>query len=72
MKLHHPKLKGKILPGEARDGDVVAEIAPDPDIESGAYELSLVTPGGESARVRVHVDDLPQILEADSTRTWIR
>ena len=36
------------------------------DLARGAYEVSLEAPGGESDRVKLYVDDLPQLIEAKS------
>src|SRR2546422_6151982 len=34
----------------------------------GAYELSAVSPNGESARIKLHVDDLPQMYLSGTNR----
>ncbi|MBI4583869.1 MAG: pre-peptidase C-terminal domain-containing protein [Planctomycetes bacterium] len=65
LKIHHPKVKGRIL-DEGRTAEaLILEIAPEADLDRGPVELSVAFPGGESNRVKIHVDDLPQIAEVE-------
>lgn len=66
LKLHSPKLTGRLLddpPGKAEE--IWVELTAAPDAERGAHEFAVITPGGESDRVRVHIDDLAQAAEAE-------
>ena len=64
LKLHHPKLSGKIL-HDARNGKnaAFAEITSTADLPRGGYEISIASTNGESARLKLFVDDLPQVTE---------
>ena len=64
LKLLHPKLSGKIVP-DTRAGKTIAfvEITPAADLPRGDYEISVANPNGESARLKLFVDDLPQFVE---------
>jgi WD40 repeat protein len=39
------------------------------DLPRGSYEISVAGPGGESAKVKLFVDDLPQVFEAEGSPT---
>lgn len=55
-----PRLRAAVLaPPEAKAASL--RLAPAADLPRGAYDLSLRGPGGDSGKVRVYVDDLPQV-----------
>src|SRR5687767_5307204 len=60
LKLHHPKLKGELIK-EAVNGEAWIQLKADPNLARGSYEISVVSGKNESARIKVHVDDLPQV-----------
>lgn len=67
LKLHHSKLSGKIITDTRMGKNIaIAEITPAADLPRGAYELSVANTNGESARLKLFVDDLPQISEGSS------
>jgi len=68
ITFHHPKLNGALLP-DAKEGDVWLKVNAAPDLARGSYELSVKGPGGESARVKLHVDDLRQVSDAKQTES---
>jgi hypothetical protein len=41
------------------------ELKAPPDLTRGPYDLSVVTEGGTSAAIKLHVDDIPQLNEAE-------
>jgi len=71
--LSDPKLSARIVPEESGRLDVASlELTSTADLASGAYELKVRGPGGESGPVNIFVDDLPQVWEKepnDSTDT---
>ena len=68
VTFHNPKLTGALLP-EAKDGETWVKVTAAPDLARGSYELSVKSPGGESARVKLHVDDLRQASDSVKTET---
>jgi hypothetical protein len=60
----HEKLAVKLAaPPTAEQAEI--EIAPAADLPRGRYSVWTVSPGGESAKLPIEVDDLPQSLEAE-------
>lgn len=60
----HEKLAARLL--EPPRGESVAiEVQPAADLPRGRYELSLAAPSGETRRLPIFVDDLPQALERE-------
>lgn len=53
---------------ERRDGEWFIELEPGPAEPRGPWDLSVSSAGGESGRVRIWVDDLPQVTGADALR----
>ena len=60
VTFHSPKLTGALLP-EAQAGEAWLTVTAAPDLARGSYELSVKSAAGESARVKVFVDDLRQV-----------
>ncbi|HXT42283.1 MAG TPA: c-type cytochrome domain-containing protein [Candidatus Angelobacter sp.] len=61
VKSHEPKLKAE-LAGDAGANDAAwIKVAAAGDLARGAYELSVVSGSDESGRIKLYVDDLPQI-----------
>ena len=58
-----PQLKGELLP-EARTNEVWIKVTAAADLARGAYELSVKNTAGESGRLKLQLDDLPQIHAA--------
>ena len=57
VTFHSPKLTGALVP-EPKAGEAWVKVTAAADLARGSYELSVKGPGGESARVKLHVDDL--------------
>ena len=66
VTFHSPKLTGALLP-DAKAGEAWLTLSAAPDLARGSYELSVKSAAGESARVKLHVDDLRQVT--DTTKT---
>ncbi len=64
VKLSHPKLEGRLEDG-ARADTAAVSVAAAPDLPPGTYEIWLAGEGGEGPRLKLHVDDLPQVSEAE-------
>jgi len=72
LKLHDPNLKGAFLDEpEATTEEVWIELTAATNLARGAYELSVTNTNSESSRLKLYVDDLPQVYEAD-LKTWKR
>ncbi len=68
VTFHSPKLTGALVP-EAKAGEAWLKVTAAADLARGSYELSVKSAGGESARVKVFVDDLRQATESAKTET---
>ncbi|HEV3137883.1 MAG TPA: PPC domain-containing protein, partial [Pirellulales bacterium] len=68
MKTNHEKLAAKLVSVESGT-QVEIEIAPAAELPRGRYEIWLANPAGESARQPLHLDDLPQPVEAEPNDT---
>jgi hypothetical protein len=67
LKLHNPKLTGELLrEPEPKAKEAWIKLIAAPDTTRGAYELSVESAGGESGRIKLYVDDLPQVVETKS------
>ena len=65
-KFHSDKLKAELDPIEKGE-EAWIKVRPPADLARGAYELSVAGPNGESGRLKLQVDDLPQFVEEVST-----
>lgn len=68
VTFHSPKLTGTLLP-DAKAGEAWLKVTAAPDLARGSYELSVKSAAGESARVKLHVDDLRQAADPAKTET---
>ncbi len=68
VTFHSPKLTGALLP-EAQAGEAWLKVTAAADLARGSYELSVKSATGESARVKLHVDDLRQAGDATKAET---
>jgi len=68
VTFHSPKLTGALLP-DAKAGEAWLKVTAAPDLARGSYELSVKSVAGESARVKLHVDDLRQATDPAKTET---
>ncbi|NBV22578.1 MAG: hypothetical protein EBS05_11760 [Proteobacteria bacterium] len=62
VTFHSPKLTGGLLL-ETTSGEVWVKVTAAAELARGAYELSVKGPAGESARVKLQVDDLRQATD---------
>jgi len=64
LKLHNPKLKGEIVHDtNSSMASAWVNVTPADDLAPGPYELSVASKGGESSKLKLYVDDLPQLSE---------
>ena len=66
VAFHNSKLTGALLP-DAKAGEAWLKVTVASDLARGSYELSVKSAAGESARVKLHVDDLRQATDATKT-----
>ncbi|HEY0455523.1 MAG TPA: c-type cytochrome domain-containing protein, partial [Verrucomicrobiae bacterium] len=67
LKFNNAKLAGKLLLTTNDTAKVIwASITPGPDLPRGAYEISVNGAGGESGKIKIYVDDIPQITEIET------
>ncbi len=71
VKSHHPRLSVQLDPeAELKPNQLSIKIVTPNDIPRNGYELSVITAGGESGRVKLLVDDLPQICLTGASRAY--
>ncbi len=68
VTFHNPKLTGALLP-DSLAGEAWLKVTAAADLARGSYELSVKSAAGESARVKVQVDDLRQATDSAKTET---
>lgn len=68
VRAHGAGLRATLLP-EGGPDFVWVTLAAAPDARPGPVELSVRTEGGESGRLAVHLDDLPQVPEREPNDT---
>lgn len=62
IKSAEPKLKLELDRDAAQQSDtILVKAAASDDLRRGSYEFWVVGPNGESGRLQLHVDDLPQV-----------
>jgi WD40 repeat protein len=59
VKTHHPKLRAEWI-GKGLDEEAWIEFKAEADLPRGTYELSVAHRDGESGRIKIYVDDIPQ------------
>jgi WD40 repeat protein len=70
IKFHHEKISVRILDDSAaKPGEIWVEVNASPELPRGTYELSVQGPGGESNRLKIYLDDIPQVSEAAKPAT---
>ncbi|HMJ66318.1 MAG TPA: c-type cytochrome domain-containing protein, partial [Candidatus Binatia bacterium] len=70
LKVHNPKLKGELSTNaEPKANELGINFTAESDLARGSYEISVKGIGGESGRIKVHVDDLPQLYEMTNAAT---
>src|SRR5207248_2694820 len=71
VKSVEPMLKAELDPdSKPEPGGVWIRVTTPDELPRGAYELSVVGPGGESGRAKLHVDDLPQVQAPKTNQTF--
>ncbi|MBI3192360.1 MAG: PPC domain-containing protein, partial [Pedosphaera parvula] len=64
VKSHSLKLAGELAKGAtSKANELWISVTPAPDTPRGAYEISATGPHGESNRLKLFVDDIPQVIE---------
>lgn len=72
VTLHNTNLTGQLVRREEWTATTAwIMVAAAEDIARAAYELSVKGAGGESTRLKIHVDDLPQALEDTAQKTTL-
>jgi WD40 repeat protein/mono/diheme cytochrome c family protein len=67
VKFGEPRLKAKVLSEPpATSTEAWIAIEPDSTLARGVYELTLAAANGETAPMKLYVDDLPQHIETES------
>jgi len=67
LKLHNTNLSGTLLTNSAPTaGEGWIELKAASNLARGNYELSVEGPGGESERLKLYVDDIPQVFEPET------
>ncbi len=54
------------MPMRPRADELWVDVVPSPDTPRGRYQLSVVTAGGESGKLPLEVDNLPQRVEVET------
>ena len=63
LKFANPKLAGRFIEAEAQKStEAWAVITASAELTRGAYEFSVASNAGESGKIQLHVDDLPQVV----------
>lgn len=63
LKFGNPKLSGRIIEAEGqKPTEIWAVITASADLKRGAHEFSVAGDAGESGKIQLHVDDLPQVV----------
>ena len=65
LKFSSPKIKGEILADGAKSGEISIRVTADADFMRGSVDISVVSAAGESLKLALFVDDLPQIQESE-------
>jgi len=69
LNLDNPKLTGEFVrKAEATTNEAWIRITAAADLPRGAYEISVSNTNGESGKIKLHVDDLPQVYEAENNK----
>ena len=68
LKISNPKLKGELLPDEEKNTETWIKLTAAPDLPRGAHEFSLTNTNGESGKIKIYADDLPQVSEDASKK----
>lgn len=70
VKMHHEKLTGSLVQeGPEKLTEMWISVRAAEDLKRGSYELSVVGAHGESGKIQLHVDDLPQIYATEFKTT---
>jgi hypothetical protein len=66
LKSHDSKLTGSLIESPKDDPNAAfISLTAAPDMPRGSYELSILGKRGESGRIKIHVDDLPQVYDSN-------
>ncbi len=63
LKFSNEKLKGEILEDDEKPTEAWLKVTAASDLTRGGYEFSAKNEKGESGKVKLYVDDLPQVFE---------
>jgi mono/diheme cytochrome c family protein len=70
VKFQNPKLTAEILnDSPASANEVWLQVTAKTNLARGGYEFSVANAGGESGRLKLYVDDLPQAYESTVSKT---
>ncbi|PYI87114.1 MAG: hypothetical protein DME26_07195, partial [Verrucomicrobia bacterium] len=71
VKFQNAKLTGAVLHSDAvkeSSSEARIQVTVAPDLPRGSYEFSVTNAGGESGKLKLHVDDLPQVYESETNK----
>ncbi len=69
IKFSDSRFSGQLVKSSAASGEVIAKVKTSEDLARGAYELWLSSTNGDTAKIKVYVDDLPQFQLHSSPET---
>ncbi|MCI0536912.1 MAG: pre-peptidase C-terminal domain-containing protein [Verrucomicrobiales bacterium] len=64
VKFSNDKLRGELLKEQSNSNETWISVKAASDLPRGSYELWLVSTNGESGKLKLHVDDVPQVASA--------
>jgi len=71
VQSHLPKLTVELDQDAGQDtGEIWIRVKAPNDLPRGSYELSVVSPAGESGKIKLHVDDLPQVYLSETNKSF--
>ncbi|MBI1899740.1 MAG: pre-peptidase C-terminal domain-containing protein, partial [Planctomycetia bacterium] len=65
VRSSHAGLAAKLIADDASPESLWVEVSAAKDAPDGPHEVSVVAPGGESGKLKLYVDDLPQSFEQE-------
>ena len=66
LKFSNEKVKGEIAEDDEKPAEAWITVTAAADLARGSYEFSLKNEKGESGKIKIYVDDLPQVQETVS------
>ncbi|MCI0535874.1 MAG: hypothetical protein L0Z50_11680, partial [Verrucomicrobiales bacterium] len=67
LRFSSESFRGELLNDKGDSGEAWVNVNTPADLPRGSYELWLVSTNGESGKLKLHVDDLPQVMSMKPT-----